>query len=625
MRRALIAGAVTVTTAGVVGYAGMCATSAADSLERAQDGVTAARQQEDSVDGTLAALRSAEDHVQTADATLSRWPVDVVAAVPVLGRSWRAERAVTRTADEVISAAALLAEQLPAVRSRAGGVELEDLARVRSDLAAPTRRAQSALADLRATPTAWTPPVVGRGVTDAVGALGPAVRTLTQAGTGLGVLSGLLGETGPRSLMVMLQNNAELRGAGGYAASFATGRLEDGTLSLEPLQDVVAAADPPSRARRVPAPAEYTEDYAVLSGDTTIWRSWNMSPHVPDSALVGARVAGALLGQEPDVVVLLDVPALGSLAALGGTGVVLPDGTQVSASELADALLVDAYATAGPELEGQLRRRAELQAAATTVVRRLLASDVPVAETARTLGSLAAGRHLSVWSARPEEEQALVELGVAGSVDAPEGTGDLSHVSVNNIGANKLDIYVDRDVSVEVVLTEDEATVVQRVRFANEAPEGLVPYVAGEDNPGRVTSRVELSLPPGAQDVRATIDGGPWGGTFRPGASRQRLATELQLPRGVASELEVHYTLPLDDGTYRLRVLPQPLARDADLDLTVRSADGQPLVDDAGAELPGGVDVSGPFRRVREVSVSLHRPTRWERLREFWNSPVDLG
>ena len=628
-RRRLLLG-VAATAAGVaavVAAAGQSALSAADDLQQAQGRIAAARAPGTGTQEAREALQAAEDDVARAARTLERWPVDVVAAVPVLGRSWVAERAVTDAARQVVTAAGVVAEGLPDVRASAGGIDVSALADVRAQLVQPVRRSRAALTALHQVRTGLTPPQVSRGVRDAREALDPAVEVLEDTEQGLQVVAGLLGRDGPRSLLIMLQNNAELRGAGGYAASFATGRLEGGRLALDPLEDVAAAADPPGRARRVPAPEDFVEDYGHLSGDTTIWRSWNMSPHVPDSALVGARVAGAVLGREPDVVVLLDVPAMGVLAGLGGTAVVLPDGTTVTADQLTEALLVDAYADAGEEVDVQLQRRAALQGAATAAVTRLLGGALPSADAARAIAQLAAERHLSVWSARPQEQQALVGLGLAGAVEAPRG-GDLHHVSVNNVGANKLDYYVDRDLEVAVELDEDVARVRQQVRFRNDAPPDLVPYVAGFDRPGLVVSLVELSLPPGAQDVVVRVDGEPWRGTVRTGADRHRISTRVEVPRGAQRVLEVRYELPVREGRYPLRLVPQPLVSDADLRLTVRAAEGRRLEEVAGAPSRDGmVELAAPLRRTQDLVVHLEPPrrSRWERLQDWWNSPVRLG
>ncbi len=622
MRRRTVAAAAGAACAVVVlGAAGVSALQAARALEGAQGQLRTVQDLDGGAEATTAALASADAQVDRAQRVLGRWPVDVVAAVPLLGRSWTAERAVASTAQEVLTGATVLDDRLATVRASGGGVDLPALAAAREALEAPARRSRTALDALERVSTGLTPPQVQDGVADAEDALGDAVTSLERAASGLDVLSGVLGGSGPRSVLVMLQNNAELRGAGGYSASYATGRLEDGRLVLGALQDVAAAGDPAQRARRVDAPPEYVEDFGPLSGNTTIWRSWNLSPHVPDSALVGARVAGELLPQEPDLVVLLDVPALGALAALGDGGVTLPDGSAISPQQLTDALLVDAYARAGDRVEDQLGRRAELQAAATAAVTRLVAGGVPAASAGRTLGRLSAGRHLSVWSARPEEQAALVELGAAGAVEPPPD-GDLAHVSVNNLGSNKLDLYVDREVAVDATVGRDAAEVTQSVRFTNEAPDDLVPYVAGYSRPGLVVSLAELSLPSGAELVSAEVDGEPWTGSVHTGGSRQRLSARLEIPRGDTAELQVRYRLPLQDGRYRLRLVPQPLAADADLSVTVRPDDG--LVLRGGA---GTVQESGPFRTTREVSVRADEPQQslWQNLREWWGEPVEVG
>lgn len=610
---------------GVLGLAVAHAAAAQESLERARAGLARVQDGSTTVRQAAGELERAGALLTDAERDLHRWPVDVVAAVPVLGRSFDAARAVTQTAGHVVGGATVLAQRLPEVRAGGGGVDVGRLADVRARLDVRATSARAALDDLGEVDVALTPPQVRTGVEQAHDVLAPAVQALEHAHTGLGLVSGLLGGDGPRTFLVMLQNNAELRGAGGYAASFATGRAERGRLTLDPLQDVLAVADPPERARTVPAPEEYLEDFAPLAGNTTVWRSWNMSPDVPDSALVGARIAGVLLGTEPDVVVLLDVPAMAALAALSGDTIALPDGSSVDPDELAQALLVDAYADAGRDREAQDARRFALQAAATSAVGRLLAGEVAPSDAARTLGRLAAERHLSVWSARPDEQRDLVALDLAGAVRTAPG-GDLSHVSVNNIGGNKLDVYVDREVEIDVVLGRDAARVVQRVRFTNGAPDGLVPYVAGVDQPGVVVSRVELSLPPTARGVTATVDGAPLGRPPVPGPERTRLFHHLELARGASAVLEARYTIPVDDGSYRLRVIPQALVEDADLRLSVAATAGEGLAA-RPASPRSDTDEPVPLTRTFERVVELERlppASRWQRLRQWWHSPVTI-
>lgn len=610
----------------VAGAAVSYGLAAQQSLQQAQRGLRDLRDQQDGGPGDVApVLRDARGSVREAERYLDRLPVRLVALVPVLGRSFGAERAVTEVTAEVLDAAVLAAEQAPGMAGGAGQLDLSALTRLEQDLSAPVGRARLALVELERTPTGLTPPQVGAGVDDAVEVLSPAVQGLEDALIGLRVGRGLLGGAGSRNLLVGLANNAELRGSGGYVSSVATGRTQGGRLTLDPLRDVVTFADPPARARRVPAPPEYVEDYGPLAGDTTQFRSWNMSPDFPATAVVGARVAGMLLGTEPDVVVLLDVPAMTALAALGEGDLAVGGGRTVSPAELQQSLLVDSYAEAGTDDQAQDARRVQLQAAASVAVGRLLASDVPVLDTVRTLGGLARGRHLSVWSARTQEQADLVELGLAGAVRAAPGE-DLLHMAVNNIGANKLDVYVKRAVELEAVVGENAADVVQRLRLSNQAPADLVPYVAGFERPGTMVGLVEVSLPPGADVQSVSRDGATLAPTVRRGADRLRLRTRVELDRGQQTVLEVRYRVPLVDGAYRLRALPQPLAEDATMRLDVRAAPGVRLQRAEGTALAGGAVVEqGPFTDSHVLSLRP-RPDSWgDRLRQFWYEPVRLG
>lgn len=608
-----------------VALAGLSALRAANAIETARGTLALAREAGAGSEELLRATASSRDQLKDAERELSSPAARVVAAVPLVGRSLRAEQAVVDAASAAVAGVAVVAEHAPTLRGPAGGVDTASLTRLAEDLRPVSAQAEAALRSLSSVRTGFTPPQVSRGVRDAESALAPVIDGLSQGASAAPSVAGLLGADGPRQVLVALQNNAELRGTGGYVSTFATGVLQDGTVTLTPFRDVIEVVDPPELARPVPAPPEFVEDYAEFLADTTLWRNWTMSPDIPASASVGAEAAGALLGTKPDVVILLDVPAMAAIISLSGEQLVLDDGTELSGEGLTDALLVDSYARAGVAPADQDARRAALRRAATEAVTSLLGDDVPPLQAARLLGDLTRGRHLAVWSARPEQQAALVELGVAGAVDADGG--DLVMVSANTLNANKLDYYVQRRVAVDATVGRDSARVVQRVELTNTAPEDLVPYVAGLVEPGTVVQRVEMSISPQATVRSFTTDGSPTVGGIRTDARRTRAFTYVRIERGQSIALELRYDVPVDSSGYRLTMLPQPLAKDAELGVTVQPAERERLGEVTGASVVNGViDTTSPWRERRVLDVALDEGSwstdAWARVQEFWNSPV---
>ena len=292
------------------------------------------------------------------------------------------------------------------------------------------RRLRDPLRRLAKLRTTLTPSPIGRGIRQAQDALLGLDTDLTRAADFTGVLGGLLGANGPRTFLVALQNNAELRGTGGLISTFALGTARDGHLAMGKFQDVDTFASSPSRAKTVPAPRDYLAHYGPYLANTTLWKDVNFDPDAPTSSEVLSEVAALTTQHHADVVVLLDVPAMADI--VGATGpITLSNGRQLGHDELAKALLVDAYASHADTIAGQRKRRLQLEDAASRSLHRLTSAH-PSLKLVRTLANLASGRHVALWSARPAEEQALAGIGVGGSV-AAHGH-DIAMVSVNNLG-----------------------------------------------------------------------------------------------------------------------------------------------------------------------------------------------
>lgn len=609
-------------------WAAVCSVLAARDLTRARTLVSAD-------DGSLdpAALSRAEAHARHAESLL-RQPGPVLAQhLPVLGRSVRAVRVVAESGVVTLGSAGSVADVLAqGDLLRDGRLDLAALNELHAGLSSAALAMGPPLERLAALDPALLPPPVARGVQQAQQELLGADSDAARAAALTGVLPDLLGAQRPRNVLVVLQNNAELRGTGGLISTFTTGIAHQGGLALQPFRDVIEVADPPGAVKRVPADAEFVEQYGSFLANTTLWKNANMSPDAPTSNAVLAAVATRSLGRTIDVVLSLDVRAMAELTGALGS-VQLPDGTTLTADELAEELYVTSYE--GLEFDGQARRGV-LRAAADDALGRVLGGQAAPAALAGRLAEAVAGRHLSLWSANPKEQAALEAAGAAGAVNA--GGVDLAMVASHNLGGpahlkgggpgegNKLDYYVRRRLEVTAVIGADgTADVTQRLQLSNEAPDALGPYAAGFTVPGRVTSLLSLYVGGDAVVTGLTRDGRPQEARTSEELGATVVRVVSQLDRGKSTVYELRYRIPLAGRSYRLRAVPQPLARDASLGLTVRAGPGVALeLRDGSRWLSGGVEAQRPLDHIQDLHVRVVDPPQGflQRVRDFWSSPA---
>ncbi|HEU0132723.1 MAG TPA: DUF4012 domain-containing protein, partial [Mycobacteriales bacterium] len=435
----------------------------------------------------------------------------------------------------------------------------------------------------------------------------------------LDALGGVLGARGERRILVVLENNAELRGAGGLVSVFAEATARDGRVEVGAFRDVADVAEPRTHVRRVPAPPDYVARYGRFLADSTLWRNANMSPDVPTSSRVLAELAAVSLGHRPDAVLTLDVPAIARV--LGATGPAeLRDGRTLDEDNAVDELLSRAYAGVPDTHAGQDERRRRLRVAADAVVHRLFSGGAPALALASALGDAAAGRHVAVWSARPDEQRAFEAGGASGAVR--DDTTDLAMATIQNFGGgagegNKLDYYARLSVAVTVRVDRDAAVTERTYRLRNTAPAGGLPrYVSGIEHPGQSRSFVSFALPAAATVEEVVRDGNVLAVTPQREGGHLVVDDFAALDPGAEAVWRVRYRTPVA-GAYSLRIVPQPLATDAELAVDVAPS-GDAFFD--------GVDDTGPFRAERRIVVHPRAGRWWERaarsVRNFWTRPV---
>lgn len=139
------------------------------------------------------------------------------------------------------------------------------------------------------------------------------------------VLPEALGATSPKTYVVLLQNNAELRTGGGTVDGMLVVRAEQGVITVV---DHFTATEIDERGALTRA------NGAAPSGEPMNARNLTSSPNFAETAARAAAAFEGLVGESIDGVIALDIPALERFVELAGPVTVGPNsGREVADSE----------------------------------------------------------------------------------------------------------------------------------------------------------------------------------------------------------------------------------------------------------------------------------------------------
>jgi len=362
--------------------------------------------------------------------------------IPVAGANLTAVRVVSAQLKNLNQAAVTpLVELVTSMEERGAASDDGFDLTLATDSRAPLRTAASALHSAAETfgsfPRSGLIPEV-RGAVDQLdagaSAAAPAVDALARAAS---IAPAMLGADGQRTILVMLQNNAELRTGGGITGSFVLLRAEGGRISIMQQSD---SSDFPSAGGDIlPIPASTSTLYGDVVG-----RFVQNASATADFTL-SAQLAGTWwqqrFGDTPDAVLSIDPLVLRAL--LGATGPVeMPDGSQLTSDNLVQRLLVDPYLTLDSDAQNEF-----LQGVTAAVFSKITASPDMVAWAEALAGPAEQGR-ISLWSAHPGEQATIEGTAIAGPAARHAAAGDDAFaVYFNDVTGGKMDVFLDVDIT----------------------------------------------------------------------------------------------------------------------------------------------------------------------------------
>lgn len=298
----------------------------------------------------------------------------------------------------------------------------------------------------------------------------------------------------PRRILIVSQNNAELRPTGGFIGSYGLLQVGPDGLSLEEYQDIYTLKD--SQLIPSPAGATMTQKYLQLR-DANWWIDY------PTSARTMLRLWQDLEQPPVDGIVAVDVVAMRDLLRVFGPITVAEFNATFTADNLLERLIEIVEIQMGPTGEP---RKGVLVRLANELTRRMMdmkADDL--LETSAALGKSANEKHVQLYFTDAQTQAAVDEAGWAGAIDPPEGTTDLLAVTNAMIRASKSNMAVRKSIDYRVTLAADgSADTTLVLSYSNTDPllDGILRRWFG--NYLRVYRPVGTQLVPDTDDAPAT-------------------------------------------------------------------------------------------------------------------------
>ena len=294
----------------------------------------------------------------------------------------------------------------------------------------------------------------------------------------------LLGEGAAARYLVLFTSPVEARGRWGFPASYAVLRVEEGRLSFEragPIGTIDPAGEFDQLALSVPPRAQPYLGYGVARN----WRSNTIPAHAPASADLAVQMAAQAGLGTIDGVVYAAPEALATIVGLMGDIPLEAVDVTLTEANTVDFLTRQQYLEF-PELGQQQDRRDLLGDVAELVGARLDQLDLPRAQDLLDrFGPLVDRGQLVIGipdRVSPDAADLLADVGLDGGFPGPgDADADVVLVAQRNITGNKIDLFLRRRLSYDVVVDDDgRASGSLTVELTNDVPDGDLPaYLVG--------------------------------------------------------------------------------------------------------------------------------------------------
>lgn len=281
----------------------------------------------------------------------------------------------------------------------------------------------------------------------------------------------LLGNSVTR-VFLAVTNPAEKRGVQGIIGQYAVLNLSNGKIEKVSSGSNTDLVDPSS------LPEGLSAGYTSLFGESNPeWVNMTLSPFADDAARQMSAAWEQQSGEKVDAVVMMDTVALAELVSSTGGTITIQAGTRLQSPEEISQYLSNGIYFEFPE--DNIARKEFQSQLEDGLIQHVLEQSFDVERVARSMFTHFGNGRVHLWFRDPRRQEAIAETFIAGtSTSMRNGT---IWVGANNFTGNKMDFYVQPEVSVQACEGVTRVT----ITLTNTATEGA-------SYPDYVTRRLDL-------------------------------------------------------------------------------------------------------------------------------------